>query len=80
MQQYDVVRQYDDLIGQYQSGPLAMGGMLGDALPSLDVNSYVTQKTLDGLFYMIGRQEQTIRTDPAAQVSPLLRQVFGRLQ
>ncbi len=80
MEQYGVVKQYDDLTGQYQSGPLAMGGMLGGAIPSLDVNSYVTQKTLDGLFYMIGQQEQTIRTNPAAQVSPLLRQVFGRLQ
>lgn len=80
MQQYDVMKQYNDLMGQYQSGPMAMGGMLGGAVPSLDVNSYVTQKTLDGLFYVIGQQEQTIRTNPAAQVSPLLRQVFGRMQ
>lgn len=79
MSQYAVVKQYDDLIGQYQSGPLAMGGLLGGAAPSLDINSYVVQKSLDGLFYMIGQQEQKIRTNPAAQVTPLLRQVFGGL-
>lgn len=78
MSQYAVVKQYNDLIGEYQLGPLAMGGLFGDAAPSLDINSYVVQKSLDGLFYMIGQQEQKIRTDPAAQVSPLLRQVFGR--
>lgn len=31
MSQYAVVKQYDDLLGQYQSGPLAMGGLLGGA-------------------------------------------------
>lgn len=77
MSQYAVVKQYDDLIGQYQSGPLAMGGLLGSSTPSLDINGYVVQKSLDGLFYMIGQQEQQIRTNPAAQVTPLLRQVFG---
>jgi hypothetical protein len=79
MQQYAVVRQYDDLLGKYQSGPLAMGGIVGGAIPGLDINSYVVQKTLDGLFYVIGQQEEKIRTNPAAQVTPLLRQVFGGL-
>jgi hypothetical protein len=29
------------------------------------------------LFYVLGQQEQKIRTDPAAQITPLLKQVFG---
>jgi hypothetical protein len=32
---------------------------------------------LDGLFYMVGQEERKIRTNPAAQVTPLLREVFG---
>jgi len=77
MAQNSVTKQYNDLIGKYQSGPLAMGGLLGGAAPSLDINSYVVEKSLDGLFYMVGQQEQKIRTNPAAQVTPLLKQVFG---
>ena len=34
-------------------------------------------QTLAGLFYMLGQEEKKIRTDPAAQTTTLLRQVFG---
>jgi hypothetical protein len=34
-------------------------------------------KALDGLFTVLGQEEKKIRTNPAAQVTPLLRQVFG---
>ena len=43
-----------------------------------DINGYVVSKSLDGLFYVLGQEEQKIRTNPAAQVTPLLKQVFGR--
>jgi hypothetical protein len=79
MAQNSVTQQYNDLLGKYQSGPLAMGGLLSGAAPSLDINSYVVEKSLDGLFYMVGQEEQKIRTNPAAQVTPLLKQVFGGL-
>ena len=77
----DVSKQYNDLMGHYQSGPLAMGGLLGGGggggIGNFDINSYVVGKSLDGLFYMVGQEEQKIRTNPAAQVTPLLKQVFG---
>jgi hypothetical protein len=38
----------------------------------------VTNKSLDGLFYMIGQEEKKIRTDPAARVTDLLKNVFGK--
>ncbi len=79
MAQYAVTKQYDDLVGKYESGPLAMGGMLGSVTKGFDLDSYVVQKSLDGLFYVVGQEEQKIRTNPAAQVTPLLRQVFGGL-
>jgi len=37
----------------------------------------VTEKALDGLFYMVGQEEKKIRTDPAARVTDLLKTVFG---
>jgi hypothetical protein len=42
-----------------------------------DLNAYVTEKALGGLFYNIGLQEQKIRKDPSAQVTDILKKVFG---
>ncbi|MBD3637746.1 MAG: DUF4197 domain-containing protein [Crocinitomicaceae bacterium] len=44
-----------------------------------DLNEYVTNKGMNGLFYMIKQQEKKIRKDPAAQVTDLLKKVFGSL-
>ena len=46
--------------------------------PTLDINQYVLDKATDGLFVVMGQEEVKIRTDPAAQVTPLLKTVFGR--
>jgi len=45
-----------------------------------DINVYVTQKAIDGIFYEVGLEEQKIRKDPAARVTDLLKQVFGGKQ
>lgn len=45
-----------------------------------DINAYVTQKAIDGIFYEVGQEEQKIRKDPAARVTDLLKQVFGSSQ
>jgi hypothetical protein len=42
-----------------------------------DLNAYVTQKAIDGIFYEVGLEEQKIRKDPAARTTELLKQVFG---
>lgn len=42
-----------------------------------DLTAYVTQKTLDGLFYHIALEEQQIRKDPAARVTDILKKVFA---
>ncbi len=42
-----------------------------------DLNSYVTSKTLDGLFLVIGEQERKLRKDPMGATSSLVRQLFG---
>lgn len=48
---------------------------LGQSLPELD--HYVTDKALDGLFSLMADEEKKIRTDPAARTTELLKQVFG---
>jgi len=62
------------------------GALMGSApklpfgkMPTVDINAYVLQKSVDGMFTMMGQEEQKIRTNPAAQVTPLLKTVFGRL-
>ena len=42
-----------------------------------DLIVYVTEKALAGLFFNIGLEEQKIRKDPAAQVTGILKKVFG---
>jgi hypothetical protein len=43
---------------------------------SLDLDQYVTDKALDGLFFMLAQEEANIRSDPAARVTDLLKKVF----
>lgn len=65
-----VTQQYQALAGQLPSLPFMKSS-------SLDINTYVVNKALDGLFYMLGQQEQQIRKNPAARSTALLKQVFG---
>ncbi len=50
------------------------GGALD--LSRFDLDNYVTQRALDGLFVLIADEEQRIRHDPAARTTELLRKVF----
>ena len=45
----------------------------------LNLDDYVTNKALAGLFYMIAEEEKKIRTDPKARVTELLKKVFAKL-
>ncbi len=45
---------------------------------SLDLDKYVTNKSLDGLFTMVGQEEAKIRTNPAARTTELLKKVFTK--
>jgi len=42
-----------------------------------DLEKYVTDKALEGLFKLVAEEETKIRKDPAARVSEILRKVFG---
>ena len=45
---------------------------------SFDLDKYVTDKALDGLFLMLAEEEKKIRQDPAARVTDLLEKVFAK--
>ena len=44
-----------------------------------DIDQYITERTLDGLFLLIADEERAIRRDPLATGSQLLKKVFGGL-
>lgn len=67
------------LAEQYNAfaGKAASAGLI-DA-KNADVDSYVTQKAMDGLFLMIAEEEKKLRSNPVAAGSALLSKVFGAL-
>lgn len=71
--QTGVTSAYKNLTGQ--ATPL-LGGLLGGG-SSLDLDEYVTNKSLDGLFKYIAIEEKSIRDNPAARGTDLLKKVFG---
>jgi hypothetical protein len=66
----NATRYWNDLITLYNKIPL-----IKKMNPNLD--QYVTQKAIDGLFIMIAKEELKIRKDPVARTSELLKRVFG---
>lgn len=71
MDEVGTTNSYKNMIGRYETIPFM-------DKQSLDLDHYVTDKSLDGLFYMVGQEEKKIRTDPAARVTDLLQTVFGK--
>ncbi len=70
MSQVGVVQMYNSLL----SNPMAK---MAIANTDLDLDNYVTRKSLDGLFVLLAQQEKAIRKDPAARTTALLKKVFG---
>ena len=71
MDEVGVTRQYKELVGAAQALPFVN-------VQSLDLDRYVVGKALEGLFVVVGQEEQQIRTNPAARITPLLKEVFTR--
>ncbi|MGA2958910.1 MAG: DUF4197 domain-containing protein, partial [Thermodesulfobacteriota bacterium] len=71
MNQVGVTQKYNAMMEKVPAVPFAKP-------ESVDLNHYVTTKALDGLFHMVGQEEQKIRTNPVAQTTDLLKKVFGK--
>lgn len=70
--QVGLAQQYNSLAGQ-----AAALGLMQEGEASIE--RYVTQKALDGLYFMIGEQEKAFRRDPVGATSSIVRKVFGAL-
>jgi hypothetical protein len=62
---------------QYAGRGVALG-VVGDEHADLD--EYVTQKALDGLYLMVAEEEKKIRNDPVGTGKSILKKVFGALK
>ena len=69
-----VTKAYQDLDAKIQTIPF-----ISDRL-RFDLDAYVTAKALDGLFFMVAKEEKEIRENPQARVTELLKKVFGSQQ
>lgn len=66
-----VTRNYKALVEKTKTVPFLKS-------KAVNVDDYVADKALDGLFYLVGEEEKRIREDPLARVSDILKRVFGR--
>lgn len=64
-------RIYSRVADTYNSLPLA------GTQKMIDLDEYVTERALTGLFTVLATEEQKIRQDPVARTTDLLRKVFG---
>ncbi|HUQ76884.1 MAG TPA: DUF4197 domain-containing protein [Burkholderiales bacterium] len=69
----DLAQKYD----QYADKAVGVGMLKKE---DADLDEYVTQKALDGLFVLVAEEEKTIRKDPVATGSSIIRKVFGALR
>ena len=75
-----IVEQKMGEVGLYQTYKSlsdAYNAMPFVTAPAVDLEQYVTDQALSGLFTVLGEEETRIRRDPVARSSELLREVFG---
>lgn len=71
----ELTKYWNPLISKYNVATMITGGQ--EINPDLDM--YVTEKGVDGLFVHIASEEALIRKDPKARVTALLQRVFGSI-
>ncbi|HEX5037462.1 MAG TPA: DUF4197 domain-containing protein [bacterium] len=65
-----LTKYWKPLVSKYNLVP-------GVAPVNPDLDAYVTEKAISGLFKLVASEEKKIRTNPAARVTDLLKKVFG---
>lgn len=92
MEEVNALKTYNEYVGKLKSGSVGKVGSLlqssgltkGTALEGvtdieLDINKYVTEKAIGGLFSTLAKEEEKIRENPEARVTDLLKDVFGSI-
>lgn len=68
-----VTKRYKEMAGKNSGIAKLLGG--GE---SIDLDRYVTDEAMDGLYHYVAEQEKDIRKNPMKRSSDLLRRVFGK--
>lgn len=71
LQEVQMTKYWTPLVTKYNKIP-----MVEKMNP--DLNAYVTNKAIEGLFFLVAQEETKIRKDPAARVTDTLKKVFGQ--
>lgn len=69
MEEVGVYNYYEDLTGYYNLLPIQKP-------EAVDLDEYITDRTVGGIFTVLEEEEQKIRQDPTARTTELLRKVF----
>ncbi len=69
LKKVDATKYWKDVFNTYNK--------FSSAPVDTDINSYVTNKALNGIFYYVAQEEVGIRKNPAQRVSDILKKVFG---
>ena len=70
MAETGVTRSYQEIDDKIESIPFTSS-------LRFDLDQYVTDQALNGLFFLLSEEEKKIREDPSARVTDLLKKVFG---
>ncbi len=70
LSQVGAIEAYEQVMGKYKNIPF---------LPDVkeDLNGYVVEKGMDGIFYYLAKEEAAIRSEPLKQSTELLKRLFG---
>lgn len=71
----ELTKFWEPLISKYNTVTLFTGGEQINP----DLQDYVTNKAIDGLFVHVAQEEKKIRENPQARVTDLLQKVFGSI-
>ncbi|MEM7354251.1 MAG: DUF4197 domain-containing protein [Acidobacteriota bacterium] len=71
MREVDLYEAYNRLADAYNALPFGQK-------PAVDLDVYLTNEAMDGLFATLATEERRIREDPLARTTELLRKVFSR--
>lgn len=71
MQKVGFYSDYQQMLGAYENLPFA-------DKPNMNIEDYVMEETLDGLFTLVAQEEKKIRDNPVARTTELLQKVFSQ--
>ena len=70
-----LTESWTPIINRYNQAMTLTGGQKLNP----DLDAYITEKAIAGLFFMVEKEENKIRKDPTARVTDILMKVFGSI-